>query len=187
MAARRPYAGARAAHRHDLVFRMRRPRGSVSRHSCLHCSDWAGSRGRNVQIEYRWGKGDAETLRREAMELAALAPDSRLWQTTDHHFLTLVSANYRKAIANPLISAFPCVLPKSGQPKNAPDTFRISVQTDFLKNIPIQKAELARDAALFFQDSSSYAWVYPPPRGLVAIQQPERSSRILARQRRLHK
>jgi ABC-type uncharacterized transport system substrate-binding protein len=31
--------------------------------------------GRNVQIEYRWGKGSAETLRRGAMELAALAPD----------------------------------------------------------------------------------------------------------------
>ena len=31
--------------------------------------------GRNVQIEYRWGKGNAETLRRDAMELAALAPD----------------------------------------------------------------------------------------------------------------
>jgi len=31
--------------------------------------------GRSVQIEYRWGKGNAETLRRDAMELAALAPD----------------------------------------------------------------------------------------------------------------
>jgi putative ABC transport system substrate-binding protein len=31
--------------------------------------------GRNVQIEYHWGKGNAETLRRGAMELAALAPD----------------------------------------------------------------------------------------------------------------
>jgi len=31
--------------------------------------------GRNVQIEYRWGKGNAETLRRDALELAALAPD----------------------------------------------------------------------------------------------------------------
>jgi putative ABC transport system substrate-binding protein len=31
--------------------------------------------GRNVQIEYRWGKGNTETLRRDAIELAALAPD----------------------------------------------------------------------------------------------------------------
>jgi putative ABC transport system substrate-binding protein len=31
--------------------------------------------GRNVQIEYRWGNGNTETLRKDAVELAALAPD----------------------------------------------------------------------------------------------------------------
>jgi putative ABC transport system substrate-binding protein len=31
--------------------------------------------GRNVQFEYRWGNGDTETLRKDATELAALAPD----------------------------------------------------------------------------------------------------------------
>ena len=31
--------------------------------------------GRNVQIDYRWGAGDAERIRRYAAELAALAPD----------------------------------------------------------------------------------------------------------------
>jgi putative ABC transport system substrate-binding protein len=31
--------------------------------------------GRNVQIEYRWGGGDAERVRKHANELAALAPD----------------------------------------------------------------------------------------------------------------
>jgi len=31
--------------------------------------------GRNVQIEYRWGAGDADRVRRYAAELAALAPD----------------------------------------------------------------------------------------------------------------
>jgi putative ABC transport system substrate-binding protein len=31
--------------------------------------------GRNVQIEYRWGAGDADRIRRYAAELAALAPD----------------------------------------------------------------------------------------------------------------
>ena len=31
--------------------------------------------GRNVQFEYRWGNGDTETLRKDAAELAALAPD----------------------------------------------------------------------------------------------------------------
>jgi putative ABC transport system substrate-binding protein len=31
--------------------------------------------GRNVRIEYRWGAGDAERIRRHAAELVALAPD----------------------------------------------------------------------------------------------------------------
>jgi ABC-type uncharacterized transport system substrate-binding protein len=31
--------------------------------------------GRNVRIDYRWGAGDAERIRREAAELVALAPD----------------------------------------------------------------------------------------------------------------
>ena len=31
--------------------------------------------GRNVRFEYRWGNGDTETLRKDAAELAALAPD----------------------------------------------------------------------------------------------------------------
>jgi putative ABC transport system substrate-binding protein len=31
--------------------------------------------GRNIQIDYRWAKGDTQALRRQAAELAALAPD----------------------------------------------------------------------------------------------------------------
>jgi putative ABC transport system substrate-binding protein len=31
--------------------------------------------GRNVRIEYRWGEGDAEHIRKHAVELVALAPD----------------------------------------------------------------------------------------------------------------
>ena len=31
--------------------------------------------GRNVQIDYRWGAGDAEHLRKHAAELVALVPD----------------------------------------------------------------------------------------------------------------
>src|SRR5215831_20451070 len=31
--------------------------------------------GRNVRIDYRWAAGDAERIRRYAVELAALAPD----------------------------------------------------------------------------------------------------------------
>jgi putative ABC transport system substrate-binding protein len=37
--------------------------------------------GRNVQIDYRWGGGDVERLRRSAAELVALAPDVILAQT----------------------------------------------------------------------------------------------------------
>ena len=31
--------------------------------------------GRNIRIDYRWGGGDADTIRRVATELVALAPD----------------------------------------------------------------------------------------------------------------
>jgi putative ABC transport system substrate-binding protein len=31
--------------------------------------------GRNVRIDYRWGSGDVETIRKSAAELAKLAPD----------------------------------------------------------------------------------------------------------------
>jgi putative tryptophan/tyrosine transport system substrate-binding protein len=31
--------------------------------------------GRNMRLEYRWGGGDAEIIRRQATELVALAPD----------------------------------------------------------------------------------------------------------------
>jgi putative ABC transport system substrate-binding protein len=34
---------------------------------------WTG--GRNVRIEYRWGSGNAELIRKSAVELVALAPD----------------------------------------------------------------------------------------------------------------
>jgi putative ABC transport system substrate-binding protein len=35
--------------------------------------DWTD--GRNVNIEYRWGAGDADLIRRHATDLVALAPD----------------------------------------------------------------------------------------------------------------
>ena len=31
--------------------------------------------GRNMRLEYRWGRGDAEIIRRQASDLVALAPD----------------------------------------------------------------------------------------------------------------
>ena len=37
--------------------------------------EWGWTVGRNVQIDYRWGAGDADRIRRYAAELVALAPD----------------------------------------------------------------------------------------------------------------
>jgi putative ABC transport system substrate-binding protein len=36
---------------------------------------WGWSEGHNVRIDYRWGGGDADRIRRYAAELVALAPD----------------------------------------------------------------------------------------------------------------
>jgi hypothetical protein len=38
--------------------------------------------GQNVRIDYRWGPGNAETMRKYATELVALAPDVVLANTT---------------------------------------------------------------------------------------------------------
>src|SRR5262249_17699489 len=37
--------------------------------------EWGWTTGRNVQIDYRWGAGDADRFRKYAAELVALAPD----------------------------------------------------------------------------------------------------------------
>jgi putative ABC transport system substrate-binding protein len=37
--------------------------------------EWGWTAGRNVQIDYRWGAGDADRFRKYAAELVALAPD----------------------------------------------------------------------------------------------------------------
>ena len=52
--------------------RPRRPRFHAFRQSLAQLG-WID--GRNVRIDYRWGEGKAENLRRHAAELAALAPD----------------------------------------------------------------------------------------------------------------
>ena len=49
--------------------------GHASRRSSRGCSNWAGLDGRNVQIDYRFGGGDADNIRKHAAELAVLAPD----------------------------------------------------------------------------------------------------------------
>src|SRR5215469_12470493 len=37
--------------------------------------DLGWTEGRNMRLEYRWGGGDAETIRRQVSDLVALAPD----------------------------------------------------------------------------------------------------------------
>src|SRR5262249_4376484 len=39
---------------------------------CLHLAGWTV--GQNLRIDYRWGAGNAETMRKHAAELIALAP-----------------------------------------------------------------------------------------------------------------
>ena len=39
------------------------------------CSNWVGLEGRNTRIDYRWGAGNADEMRRYAAELVTLAPD----------------------------------------------------------------------------------------------------------------
>jgi putative tryptophan/tyrosine transport system substrate-binding protein len=50
---------------------------SQARHAAFlqGLQEWGWTVGRNVQIDYRFGAGDAERIRRYAAELVALAPD----------------------------------------------------------------------------------------------------------------
>src|SRR6516162_7103646 len=56
--------------------------------------------GRNVQIDYRWGEGDADRVRRYASELVALAPDVIL-----AHGSVLVSALLQVSRSIPIVFA----------------------------------------------------------------------------------
>ena len=57
---------ADAAHRraHEPRPRTIRKRRPASRRSCKGCSNWAGPIGRNVRIDFRWGAGDADRIRK---------------------------------------------------------------------------------------------------------------------------
>ena len=47
-----------------------------ARHAAfLQVQQWGWTSGRNVQIDYRWGAGDADRFCKYAAELVALAPD----------------------------------------------------------------------------------------------------------------
>ena len=54
------------------TIRKRRP---ASRRSCRGCSNWAGPTAATCGSTTRWGAGDADSIRKYAAELVALAPD----------------------------------------------------------------------------------------------------------------
>ena len=78
--------GARTAGRADAAHRrahaIRRGRcgrsGPPRLRSCRVCSNLGWIVGRNVRIDSRWGDGKADTIRKYAAELVALAPDVML-------------------------------------------------------------------------------------------------------------
>ena len=47
----------------------------ASRHLCKALAQLGWIDGRNVRIDYRWGEGNADDIRKHAAELVALAPD----------------------------------------------------------------------------------------------------------------
>ena len=47
----------------------------ASRRSCRSCSNWAGPSAATCEIDIRWAGADAESIRKYAAELVALAPD----------------------------------------------------------------------------------------------------------------
>ena len=74
--------GARAAGRADAAHRRAHalaaddPEGQARLAAFLQGLQQLGwTDGRNVRIEYRWGAGDADRIRKYAAELVALAPD----------------------------------------------------------------------------------------------------------------
>ena len=74
----RAAGGADAAHRRvHAAFAADDPgrAGSRRRRSLQGLQQLGWTIGRNVRIDYRWGAGDADRIRKYAAELAALAPD----------------------------------------------------------------------------------------------------------------
>ena len=58
----------------DWLPTIRRAKPTTPRFSRA-CSNWVGIEGRNTRIDYRWGAGNADEMRRYAAELVTLAPD----------------------------------------------------------------------------------------------------------------
>ncbi len=113
--------------------------------------------GRNVQIEYRWGAGDADRVRRYAAELAALAPDvivtsggstvQPLQQAT--RTIPIVFAN----VADPVGSGFVQSLSRPGGNATGFVQFEYSLSgkwLELLKQVApgVTRAAVIRDPAL---------------------------------------
>jgi putative ABC transport system substrate-binding protein len=88
---------------------------SQARHAAFlqGLQEWGWTAGRNVQIDYRWGAGDADRFRKYAVELVALAPDvilatgspvtSALLQAT--HTVPIVFAQVPDPVANGFVAS----------------------------------------------------------------------------------
>src|SRR6476659_5493621 len=56
--------------------------------------------GRNVQIDYRWGAGDADRIRKFAAELIVLAPDVILSAGRQYHRLRFIRIQHQRKMAS---------------------------------------------------------------------------------------
>ena len=121
----------------------------------LQQSGW--TEGRNLRIDYRWGLGNAENIRRYAAELAALAPDAimaagtstmaALLQATQT--VPIVFAN----VADPVGAGFVDSLSRPGGNATGFMQFEYSLSgkwLELLKQIApgVTRAAILRDAAL---------------------------------------
>jgi hypothetical protein len=79
MAARRARAAERAHAAHRRAHEPRSRRSGITGAYRSVRTRTGGSRswsiGRNLQVDYRWGGGDAERIRKDAAELLTSAPD----------------------------------------------------------------------------------------------------------------
>jgi putative ABC transport system substrate-binding protein len=113
--------------------------------------------GRNVRIDYRWGLGQADTIRRQAAELAALAPDVILSSGTvslgsllqETRTVPIVFAN----VADPVGAGFVNSLSRPGGNVTGFMQFEYSLSAKWLELLKqvapgVTRAAVLRDAAL---------------------------------------
>jgi putative ABC transport system substrate-binding protein len=68
-------------------------------------SDWAGSRGRNIQVDYRFAAGDPTLYKTYPAELVSLSPDA-----------ILAGATPAVVALKPLTRTIPIILPERLRP-----------------------------------------------------------------------